>query len=172
MNRGTAVVLLICSPLLAGLAMYAVGVFLPREHTAVVVATLTVPPAPVLKSVIDIQAYPDWRRDVESVVRGDEPGSWTESGPGGTMGYQRLTQSATHVETEILDPSGEFGGTWTFTVAPAPTGTTLTVTENGWIQPPVFRTISAVFLDPHAMMEDYVTDLAKHLDADVTIERK
>ncbi|MEO5959986.1 MAG: polyketide cyclase, partial [Opitutaceae bacterium] len=59
-----------------------------------------------------------------------------------------------------------FGGTWTFTLADAPGGgTQLTLTEDGTINPPIFRAMAKWFIGLDATQKDFIANLTKHLNA-------
>jgi hypothetical protein len=59
-----------------------------------------------------------------------------------------------------------FGGTWTFELADAPGGgTRLTLTEDGFIKPAIFRAIANWFMGLDATQKDFVAHLEKHLAA-------
>ena len=55
-----------------------------------------------------------------------------------------------------------FGGTWTVTVSPAPDGSNLTITEDGWVANPVFRFVSRFVIGHHATMDGMLKGVAKH----------
>ncbi|MES1194806.1 MAG: hypothetical protein ABUL65_02855, partial [Opitutus sp.] len=59
-----------------------------------------------------------------------------------------------------------FGGTWTFLLADAPGGgTQLTLTEDGIINPPIFRAIATWFMGLDTTQKDFIGALEKHLAA-------
>ena len=63
--------------------------------------------------------------------------------------------------TRIKDTEKMFGGTWTITVTPSPTGSTLTITEAGWVGNPIFRFVSRYVMGHHATMDGMLKDVAK-----------
>ena len=63
--------------------------------------------------------------------------------------------------TRIKDTEKMFGGTWTITVTPSPTGSTLTITEAGWVGNPIFRFVSHYVMGHHATMDGMLKDVAK-----------
>ncbi len=57
-----------------------------------------------------------------------------------------------------------FGGTWTFALSDAPGGgTQLTLTEDGVINPPIFRAVAKWFMGLDATQRDFVRYLGQHL---------
>jgi len=63
--------------------------------------------------------------------------------------------------TRVKDTEKNFGGTWTITVTPSPGGSTLTITENGWVSNPVFRFVSRFVMGHHATMDGMLKEVAK-----------
>jgi hypothetical protein len=63
--------------------------------------------------------------------------------------------------TRVKDTEKMFGGTWTITVTPSPTGSTLTITEAGWVGNPIFRFVSRYVMGHHATMDGMLKDVAK-----------
>lgn len=66
--------------------------------------------------------------------------------------------------TKIADPNQPFGGTWTFAIAPAASGSTLTITEEGWVSNPIFRFVSRFVMGHHYTMDTYLKNVAKALN--------
>ncbi len=64
-----------------------------------------------------------------------------------------------------------FGGTWTFDIEPAGTGTQLTITEDGIVRNPIFRFVSRFVFGHYKTQETYLRDLAKKFGETVTAER-
>jgi hypothetical protein len=46
---------------------------------------------------------------------------------------------------------------------PAGDGTVVTVTERGWVGPPLMRVFARLFMDPAASLTQYLNDLGRHL---------
>ena len=63
--------------------------------------------------------------------------------------------------TRIKDTEKMFGGTWTVTIAPLATGSTLTITEDGWVGNPIFRFVSRYVMGHHATMDGMLKEVAK-----------
>jgi hypothetical protein len=63
--------------------------------------------------------------------------------------------------TRVKDTEKNFGGTWTITITPSPTGSTLTITEDGWVGNPIFRFVSRYMMGHHATMDGMLKDVAK-----------
>ena len=63
--------------------------------------------------------------------------------------------------TRVKDTEKMFGGTWTITVTPTVTGSTLTITEDGWVGNPIFRFVSRYVMGHHATMDGMLKEVAK-----------
>ena len=156
---------------LAALVFYVAGSRLPREHRSVVTATFKAARPAVWAALTDYPAMPAWWPSLKSIR--------TEKLPDGT----ELTWNTDRHNHEIPFRTAEsrvneklvrviasdrlpFGGTWTFLLADAPGGgTQLTLTEDGIINPPIFRTVATWFMGLDATQKDFVGALEKHLAA-------
>jgi len=63
--------------------------------------------------------------------------------------------------TRVKDTEKMFGGTWTITLTPSSTGSTLKITEDGWVGNPIFRFVSRYVMGHHATMDGILKDVAK-----------
>jgi uncharacterized protein YndB with AHSA1/START domain len=131
---------------LAFLAMYAIGATLPVAHTATVSAELDAAPEEVWALISDVDRFPDWRPDVETVTRLDDRDGlpvWREEAEVGVMTFQVEAMDPPHrLVTRIADEGLPFGGTWTYEISPAGEGSRLTITEDGEVYNPLFRFVS------------------------------
>src|SRR5213078_4249405 len=98
--------------------MALVGARLPREHRATRTVKLARPPADV------------WAAVTRAASETSVPVDVLESGP------------PLRLVTRVKESETQFGGTWTIDIAPADGGSTVTITEDGWVANPVFRFIS------------------------------
>jgi len=63
--------------------------------------------------------------------------------------------------SRVKDTERNFGGTWTIVIAPVPDGSTLTITEDGWVANPIFRFMSRAVIGHHATMDGLLKQVAK-----------
>jgi hypothetical protein len=128
----------------AGLAALAatvalVGTQLPRDHVASRTLRVRRPPEevwPVVTRLMGSSSVP------VDVIEHDPP--------------RRLVSRVK--ETEKM-----FGGTWTVVSTPQPDGSTLTITEAGWVGNPIFRFVSRFVVGHHATMDGILKNVAKEL---------
>jgi uncharacterized protein YndB with AHSA1/START domain len=123
-----------------------IGYLLPQSHTASISAQYAASPDTLWASITDASAFPTWRPGVTSVdALPDENGQrgWREHAGGDVVTY-RVVESTPprHLVVRIADDNLPYGGTWTYELAPAGTGTRLTITERGEVYNPIFRFVS------------------------------
>ena len=158
-------VLLVVCVILAVVGLIALlGAQLPVQH----VATRTVEFRESPQQVWDVIAGPPtWRPEVTryEVLSPDPHRKWIEYGSAGQkMTYEIVESDAPHkLITRIADPHLPFGGTWTYSIAPAQSGATLTITENGEIYNPVFRFIARYVQGYTATIDNYLKALRAKL---------
>jgi uncharacterized protein YndB with AHSA1/START domain len=150
-----------------GLAVYAFGATLPVEHTASRSATLSSPPDAIWAVISDPGRFPSWRKDVDSVEvlpqRNGRP-AWREISGGQRMTFE-VTESETpsRLVTTIADKGLPFGGSWEYVIAPAASGSRITITEHGEVYNPVFRFVSRYVMGHTKTLDSYLTALAAKL---------
>jgi len=115
----------------------AIGVTLPRDHVATRSLAVRRPPEEV------------WLAIMQATAASGVPVDVVESDP------------PRRQVTRVKDTEKMFGGTWTITIAPSPTGSTLTITEDGWVGNPIFRFVSRYVMGHHATMDGMLKDVAK-----------
>lgn len=160
---------LIALLLIAGLVFYVAGSRLPREHRSVVTATFKASRSVVWGAITDYAAMPKWWPAVQAIRFEKLPDgtelTWNKDKRGQEIAF-RTAESRAHEKLVrvIVGDQLPFGGTWTFALTDAPAGgTTLTLTEDGFINPAVFRAIATWFMGLDATQKDFVTHLEKHL---------
>jgi hypothetical protein len=115
----------------------AIGATLPRDHVATRSLALRRPAEEVWPAIMQATAASGVPVDV---VESDPP--------------RRQV-------TRVKDTEKNFGGTWTITITPSPGGSTLTISEDGWVSNPVFRFVSRYVMGHHATMDGMLKEVAK-----------
>jgi hypothetical protein len=154
---------------LVALIAYADGVTLPVDHRISVSGTVAAPPDRVYARIADFVHGPAWRPQLESVQvlpKDDSRDAWVEDyGSGQKMQFVALTSAppdkAGHGMREVQTKDPSYGGTWTYALSPGPRPdtTTLTITEAGYINPPIYRFVMAHILGPTKNLNDYMRDM-------------
>lgn len=144
-----------------------VGWLLPEKHHATRQATLLASPEAVWTLITDVEAFPSWRSDVKKVERlPDRAGRtmWVEEGSGGRVTFAVDESIAPRrMVVRIADRNLPFGGSWTYDIAPAAGGASLTITEDGAIYNPLFRVMARFVFGYEATMTAYLTAAEKRL---------
>ncbi len=156
---------------LVALVFYLAGSRMPREHRSVVSVTLRASRAAVWAAITDYAAMSSWWPAVkgvrtEKLADGTEL-TWNKDDHGREIpfrtGESRVNEKLVRI---IARDDLPFGGTWTFELADSPGGgTRLTLTEDGFINPPMFRAVAKWFIGLDATQKDFTTQLEKHLAA-------
>ena len=118
------------------------GANLPEQHSASVTVELDRPPAEVWGLVRDIEGQAKWRPGVTQVERlADREGQpvYRESNDFGRITYRIESEDPPRRLVMRIVDNEDFGGTWTYEVAARNGGSTLTITEDGEIDSPLFR---------------------------------
>jgi uncharacterized protein YndB with AHSA1/START domain len=165
--------------LFAGLLVGAVWVWgrtMPREHRASSTITLVAPPDSVWRLVRDIAGQAAWWNDVRSVRRltGLKRESYEQDMKGAgpvrmevtsTIDGQRL------ITTILNDEQQDWGGSWTVDVRRTAAGTEVTVTEEGWVEPALFRVVMKLRGGAHRTIDGYLRSLGAHFGETVSPRR-
>jgi uncharacterized protein YndB with AHSA1/START domain len=151
-----------------GVLVTLVGLALPREHHVSSQVTLRQPPESVWAVVRDMGKTATWWPDVKDVRRqiGTENREvWVETAGNGFAMSLEVTREVppSELQTTILTEAGApFGGSWTQRIEPTEKGSIITVTEDGWVANPVFRTISRA-MGYHRTLDSYLKALGAKL---------
>jgi hypothetical protein len=122
-----------------------IGYFLPVAHEASRSADVKQSPDQVFALIADPNSYKSWWDGAE--VK--------------TEIVERVPP--TKLVTKIVGES-QFGGTWTFDVAPTTTGSRLTITERGEIYNVVFRALAKYAFGYTSTMESFLEAVKKKLN--------
>lgn len=150
------------------LAAWWLGRRLPEQHTATV--TLRVDhPAPVVFALIsDPERLPAWRPDIKRLEVLEPNRRYREHGRFGPVVFAVETctppgDAPGHFTTRIVGERLKFGGCWRWTIEPTAGGAHITVTEEGFIRPPVFRALARYVLGHTATLTAVLEALEAHL---------
>ncbi|MBL9189343.1 MAG: SRPBCC domain-containing protein [Opitutaceae bacterium] len=156
---------------IVALVLQIAGSRMPRDHRSVVTATLKASRGAVWAAITDYAAMPRWWPAVtairiEKLPDGTEL-TWNKDKHGQEIPFRTAESRANEKLVRVIAKDDlPFGGTWTFELADAPGGgTQLTLTEDGFIKPAIFRAIATWFMGLDATQKDFVTHLEKHLAA-------
>jgi len=133
--------------------------------------TLVAPVDTVWDMVRHIGSSHLWWSDVKSVRRLDlRKESYEQNmGAAGIVSVEITSEEPPRrLVTTILNISQtKFGGSWTYDVRLTESGTEVTITENGWIDPPFYRVMAKV-TGQHRTIVSYLSSLGAHFGETVT----
>lgn len=164
--------LVVAAVVAVSLIVVAIGLVLPRDHTATRTVEVPTPPDEVWAVITDVSAYPRWRPDVtriETLPDVDGRPSWREIRRRDSIPYETVESVPPHrFVTRIADRRLPYGGQWAIELAPlrtgTPRGTQVTITELGEIYNPVYRVFAHFVFGYTATMDGYLHALRRWLD--------
>lgn len=149
-----------------------VGALLPRHHVASRSARYRAPADTLWRALTDFAALPGWAPELTRVERlADQNGHpvWLHVGPRWSAPMEVTEFSPPHRFTlRIADPKLPFGGTWTYEIAAAGDGATVTITENGEVGNPIMRFLSRFVFGQTSTMDAYLAALGRKHGESVT----
>lgn len=152
--------------LIAGGLIYADGARMPATHTVSVTGVVAAPPEKVFALITDVKNGNTWRPQVKSVTTlapDNGRDHWVEH-----LAYHQYmtflavkTVPPTLRQVRLDEPHAAYGGTWTYELSPGPdaASTTLKITEDGYINPPLYRFAMARVVGPTKNLDDYMKDI-------------
>jgi hypothetical protein len=154
--------------------VFVVGLVLPREHRATSRIVLHQPPEAVFPVIRDLAALVGTWPDLKNARRLPDQGGkevW-EQNAGGFPLKLIVEESIPPVRLVTrVDAAADatFGGIWTYEISPAAGGCTVTVTEEGYVNNALFRTMMKV-TGVHKTADGYLTALGRKLGETVRPE--
>ena len=152
---------------LVALVVVAIGYMLPQNHRVSRERTFPANAETLFAQITDVAAYPEWRTGVTRVeILAPVNGlvSFRESGSDDDIAFVMETvEPGRRVVSRITDKSLPFGGSWTYELTPAGSGTALRITENGEVYNPLFRFISRFVLGHYKTIDQFLDDLERRV---------
>ena len=153
-----------------------VGLLVPRGHVASATVRIARPPQTVWDVLADQPSWPAWAPGVKAMERGGERDGrpvWRMISRHGAMPWVvEIDEPPRRRVTRIVDDGMAFGGAWTWTIEEDGDGARVTLTEDGFIRNPVFRTLAHFAFGYQGTIESFLRALARRLgDGDARVER-
>lgn len=152
------------TPLALGLGLWLYGSWLPIGHSATTSAVIDAPVVDVFGLVADPIQASRWRPEVSHVETLERVGGhpwYREHGSHPLTIETREIQPPHRYVTAIVDHP-DFGGTWTWTFEAVPSGTQVTILEDGEVYNPLFRAVAALCCSQTATMDAQLNALQTH----------
>jgi uncharacterized protein YndB with AHSA1/START domain len=160
---------LIGLPISVFAAAYIAGSLIPREHTAVATVQLAAPIDEVYDVISDYDTLHHWAPDTTPLEQlADDSGHRVyRRSQGDAMVFTLLEErrpSRLVIQNNAEPPV--YGGTWTWSLAPSQLGTEATLTEDGWVAPPLFRAIMTLARWHDHTIVAHTTALKRHMEGE------
>lgn len=148
--------------------IYAIGWYLPVNHSATVKRSIPATQAEIWSKITNPEDYPSWRSTVKSVqIHSDSSQmlNWTEFySQEEFLRYAEIERSGLSLfRSRIVSKELPFSGTWTIHLEAAGPNTLVEITEDGEIYNPLFRFFARFVFGYEATMENYLNDLERVL---------
>jgi hypothetical protein len=161
-----------CTLALVLVAVVVIGSLLPRRHTASRSADYSTTPERLFSL---IEGPQNWRPDVvrcEAVPSDNGRELMREtSRRGETLTYEVSDRVPPRSITRRIVTQGlPYSGSWTYSLQPSGSGTTVRITEDGEIYNPVFRFMSRFVIGQTHTMDAYLRALGKATGQEVEVK--
>jgi len=152
-----------------------IGYALPKGHVSKRAAVYSRPPEVIWSAITDFAGQARWRTDLKTIEQAPAQNGkpvWREIAKNGdAVPYETTeTDPPRRLVRTIADPKLPFGGRWIYELAPTPSGTRLTITEEGEVYNPVFRVVSR-FMDMGATATRYLEALGASFGEQTAVEK-
>ena len=149
-----------------------IGLALPRHHHAASRAAYRAPRDSVWAALSDMEHSPAWRSDVTGVRRlADRDGRpvWEQQTKEGPWALElTVIEPPSRLVATVADTTQGFGGTWTYTLADSNDGTVVMLSEDGFVDHPLFRFLARFVFGLHGAQMQYLRDLGRRFGEKVT----
>jgi uncharacterized protein YndB with AHSA1/START domain len=160
---------LVAMVVLAVLGLYVAGSQMPREHHSQITVTLRASRAEVWDLLTDYRAMPHWWPAVKAVrmeklADGTEL-TWNQDRHGQKIPFRTVeSRPKEKLVRAIATDQLPYGGTWTYDLSETGAGfTRLTLSEDGYINPPIFRAMANWFIGLDRTQRDFLDNLQRQV---------
>lgn len=147
--------------------LWAIGARLPREHVVSRRLRLVHTPVERVMAVLrDVEHASAWRKDVKRVeILEREPRlMFREHGAHGPIRFEVLELEAARMVVRVApEGSASWGGRWVYALEADGAGCVLRITEEGFVEPPIFRALMKHVFGEASTIEGVMKALAAHL---------
>ena len=147
-------------------ALQVLGRRMPEAHVAEGSAEVPGSLSDVAARVRDVSAQARWRptvKQIEILTREGGVVRYRETGGNGVITYVfRELEPDRSFESRIDDEALAFGGRWLITLSGMGTLTRVTIREEGFVKPAIFRVLSKYVFGHDTSLKAYLNDLKTH----------
>jgi Polyketide cyclase / dehydrase and lipid transport len=147
------------------IAIFGIGRMLPKEHRARADAIVGCNPEQVWKLVADPGQATQWRSDLASVQ--EVPPDVVRETPkkGRALEFQTTYSNPPNVLVRrIVDTGLPFGGQWKITIEPENGQSRISIIEEGFVKPALFRFVSRFVVGQDRTIKHFLQDLKTYCD--------
>jgi hypothetical protein len=149
-------------------ALAILGRSLPETHVATTAVRLSASPRAVWAVLSDFATWPSWAPGIQSAERlPDRRGHvvWKLGSNRQSMPVEaEVAEPSRRLVTLIDDPALPYGGRWIWEIRPdGASGSRVSLTEDGFIRPPLFRALAKHVLGYDRTQRTYLKELATKL---------
>jgi len=157
-------------PVSAFAGLWIAGSLIPRDHSATVTVSVAAPIDEVYTTISDYDTFHHWAPNMPTLERlGDVNGHRSYQMVDGedAMHFTLIEERPPNrlvIETTADPPA--FGRTWTWSLTPSQMGTEATLTEEGWVDPPLSRAIMTMMGWDDDTIRAHTAALKIHLEGE------
>jgi hypothetical protein len=143
---------------ICGILALGAGLSLPEARAGGASRVVAAQPEAIVAVIVDVQAQPEWRKDVRRVEIDGE--GWIETKISGErIRFEWTERDAGGLALRFSSDRG-YTGAWRAVLAPAAGGTLVSVEERATISNPLARLLARAMFDPAAFSRSYLDALA------------
>jgi len=162
-RRPSGLLFLLGALLVGAIGVVVILVVFPTQNVSSRTAMFDLPPASVYTLLSGVEQYPAWRTGVEQVELLTDDGSglrFREYRESGAITYRvELDELNAQFRLDVDDEAVPFEGSRTFALVESPTGTELTILEEGHAFSEIFQLFSVAGFATPGTKEQLLTDL-------------
>jgi hypothetical protein len=134
-----------------------IGFLLPATREGRAETVIAATPDAILAVIEDVEAQPEWRAGVASVVRTET--GWEEvTARGERIAFTAEEMSPERIRLSFTSDAG-YSGAWEAVLTPVPEGTRIAVVERATVPSPLGRIIARLMFDPTEFATIYLQAL-------------
>jgi hypothetical protein len=139
------------------------GWLLPATREGRATALIAASAERILAVIKDVEAQPQWRKGLSSVVRQGD--GWVETtSRGERITFTPVDMTTARIHLRFVSDAGDTG-TWLAVLTPDGGATRMDVSESATVDAPLRRLIARLAFDPEAFATDYLAALKARSEA-------
>lgn len=154
--------LVLAGAAICGILVLGAGFLLPEARAGGAARVIAAQPDAIVAVIADVQAQPEWRKDVRHVEI--DGAGWIETKISGErIWFEWTERDAGRLALRFSSDRG-YSGAWRAVFAPAAGGTLVSVEEHATIPNPLARILAWAIFDPADFSRSYLDALAARME--------